>query len=335
MGKIFKFLRAHKKLTIGFIVVSIIVFLIFRSRANLNGTTKEAVVERGTVEEEITLTGEVKATEYAILQFNTSGTVSWVGVKVGDTVTKGQALMKLDTTKLNAAYQVARLNLRAAEANLDEVHDDVKGNDSDETFEERNTRTAAETAKDKAYEAFVAAQKDLRDATLIAPFSGKVAILNSEAAGVNITAATPQVVLVNPETVYFEVSADQTEVSGFKIGDKAEIILDAFDKDPTEGVVTSISIAPDTAESGTVYPIRISLPVSEKYKIGMTGDANFITSRKENVLYVPSNFVNSDKEGQYVLVGAKKEKRYLDVGIEGSERTEVTGNISDGEKVFD
>jgi len=336
MERIFRFLHARRKLLIVVLVICLVVLLISRSRANGNGTTKEDTVKRGTVEEELTLTGEVKATEYAILQFNASGTVSWVGVKVGDVVKKGQALMKLDTVKLNSAYQVALSNLRAAEANLDEIHDSVKGNDSDETFAQKNLRTAAETAKDKAYEAFVAAQKDLRDSTLVAPFGGIIAIVNTESSGINITATTPQVVLVNPETTYFEVSADQTEVSRFKVGDKAKIVLDAFDEETIEGQVTSISVAPDTTESGTVYPIRIMLQKSaiEKYKIAMTGDASFVTSRKENVLYVPSSFVNSDKEGQYVLV-ANKEKRYIEVGIEGADSTEITGNILEGDKVFD
>lgn len=337
MAKIFRFFRARRKLTIAILAIGFVIFLIFRSRANGNGATKEATVGRGTVEEQITLTGEVKATEYAILQFNSSGTVSWVGVKVGDTVKKGQALMKLDTVKLNSAYQIALSNLRAAEANLDEIRDDVKGNENDETFAQKNTRTAAETSKDKAYEAYVAAQKDLRDATLVAPFDGTVAIVNTESPGINVTATTPQVVVVNPETVYFEVSADQTEVSRFKVGDKAEIILDAFDRETVEGLVTSISVAPDTTESGTVYPIRISLPQSatSKYKIAMTGDANFVVSRVEDVLYVPSNFVNSDKEGQYLLVGDNKERKYIEVGIEGSETTEIRGDISEGSKVFD
>lgn len=318
------------------VVIVVVGFLIFRSQGN-GETPKEAMVERGTVEETLVLTGEVKATDYASLGFNTSGTVSWVGVKVGDAVKKGQALMKLDTTVLNSAFQVAQANLRAAEANLAQVHDEVKGNDSDETFEEKNTRTAAETAKDKAYEAYIAAQKDLRNATLISPFDGVVAILNSEVPGVNITVATPQVVVVNPDTIYFEVTADQTEVSTFKVGDKAKVVLEAFENDVLAGSITSISLAPDTTESGTVYPIRIKLdnPEAGKYRIAMTGDASFVINKKEDALYVPEGFVKSDKDGDYVLINAGKDKKYIEVGLEGSDRTEIIGDISEDTTVFD
>src|SRR3989344_8643883 len=313
--RLFRWLRAHKKLTLVIIIILAIGFFVLRARASGNGATQEATVERGTVEEELVLTGEISATDYASLQFNTSGTVSWVGVKVGEEVKKGQALMKLDTLKLNAAYQIAVANYRAAQANAEEVLDDVKGNDDDETFEEKNTRTAAEATRDKAYDALVAAQKELQDATLIAPFSGVVAILNSESAGVNVTAGTPQVILVNPATMYFEVSADQTEVSRFMIDDKAEITLDAFDNETLTGTISSISVAPDATESGTVYPIRLSLELNgaSKYKIGMTGDARFIVTKKEGVLYIPSDYVNSDKDGEYVRIDGGKNKKYIKV----------------------
>jgi len=230
MKSIFSRIRGHKRLVIILAIVIIGGYFVTRSQ-NGNGALDQASITRGTVEEEIVLTGEISATDYATLQFNTSGTISWVGVSVGENVKKGQALLKLDTLKLNAAYQIAVANYRAAQANAEEVLDDVKGNDDDETFEEKNTRTAAEATRDKAYDALVAAQKELQDATLIAPFSGVVAILNSESAGVNVTAGTPQVILVNPATMYFEVSADQTEVSRFMIDDKAEITLDAFDNE--------------------------------------------------------------------------------------------------------
>lgn len=336
MRKFIRWVRGHKRLTIVLIVIVAVVFFVVYSRSG-NGALEEATVERATVVEEIVLTGEIKAADYATLQFNTSGTVSWVGVKVGDRVKKGQALMKLDTVKLDAAYQIAASNYRAAQANVDEVLDSLKDKDTSETFEEKNIRTAAETAKDKAWEALLSAQKDLRDATLLAPFEGVVAILNTESAGVNVTAATPQIVVVNPDTFYFEVLADQTEVSRFKVGDKAEVVLDAFEDETLEAIVTSISVVPDSTESGTVYPIRLALNLADdsKYKIGMTGDASFVVSRHENVLSVPTGFVNSDQEGEYVLVNGGKDKKYIKVGIEGSDRTEIMGGILEGEKVFD
>lgn len=328
------FLR-RKRLIAVFLMVIVAAFFFLRSR-NGNGKLEVALVERGIVQEELLLTGEVKAREYSALQFNTPGTISWVGVKVGDKVKRGQALMKLDTTRLNSAYQIARANYRAAEANAQEVLDALKNKDSDETFSEKNMRTAAEAARDRAWDALLSAQKDLSDATLIAPFDGVVTILNSESPGVNIMAGVPQVILVNPESMYFEVSADQTEVSMLKPGAKAEVIIDAFPDDLVSATVTFVSIAPDTTEAGTVYPVRLLLEGDTlKYRIAMAGDAKFVVSQRSDVLYVPSGFVNSDSKGSYVLTEGGKNKKYVVVGIEGEDRTEIKEGIDVGEEVFD
>ena len=337
MKSIVRRVMARKWLIIILVVIAAFIIFVVKPFGGTSVERKEAVVEQGEVKEELVLSGEIHATDYANLQFNTSGKLNWVGVKIGDQVKKGQGLMKLDTVKLNSAYQVALATWRASRANVDQVHDEVKGNDSDETFEEKNTRTAAEAANDKAYEAYVSALKDLTDASLIAPFDGMVASITTESPGVNITGGTPQISLVNPKTIYFLVNADQTEVSRFKVGDKAEVILDAFDGEKIVGTITAVSIAPNNAESGTVYPIRISLNINDsdyKYKIGMTGDARFTLSEKDNVLYIPANFIKSDKEGKYVLVNEGKDKKYIKTGVEGEDRIEITGEISAGEKIY-
>ena len=151
-----------------------------------NEDYETAEVKRGTVAEELILSGDIDADEYAQLKFPASGKIAWVTVKEGDEVKKGQALTKLDTITLNTAFQTTRATLRAAEATLDYVHDQVKDNDDDETFSEKDTRTTAETTKDRAYEAYVAAEYNLRNSTLLSPFAGIVTYLAHPYSGVNV-----------------------------------------------------------------------------------------------------------------------------------------------------
>ncbi len=320
-------------------VVLVILFFVIRKATSGSSAPREtATVSRGTVKEELVLSGELKATANATMAFNQSGTVSWVGVKVGDSVKKGQALIKLDTTSTNAAYQQARSNLLAAEANVNYVHDNLKNKSDSETYSEKNTRVAAEVAHDNAYNTMLAAQKTLRDGSIYAPFAGIVAQLTNESAGVNVTAGAPQINIVNPTTLYFSVNADQTDVSHLHVGDTAVIALDSFLDEHITGVVSDISFTPSTADSGTVYPVRVTLSVDNstyKYKVGMTGDTTFTLSQKENVLSVPAKFVKSDKEGKYVYIDSKNTKKYIKVGIEGDDKTEIQGDISEGTVVYD
>lgn len=318
-------------------VLLLVGFFIFRGMSSGNAKPmEEATVTRGTVKEELVLTGEIRAVEDADLPFGGSGTISWVGVKVGDRVTRGQALMKLDTVRLNSAYQRAASAYRLTQATVDKVHDNLKDKGNSESFTEKETRTAAEVANDQAYEAYVSAQKDLRDATLVAPFNGIITAITNEVPGVNVVAGTPQIKIINPDTLYFAVNADQTEVGKLSVGQKSVLFLDAFESE-MNGTIANISYAPSAADSGTVYPIRITFSENvsnSKYHVGMTGDASFTMSEVTDTLFVPNKFVKSDKTGKYVLVDQGKTKKYIEVGIEGDDRVEIKGDISEGVVVY-
>jgi multidrug resistance efflux pump len=85
---------------------------------------------------------------------------------------KIRVIAKLDTTALFAAYKQADASLRASQAALNYTYDTLQGKENTESFSEISTRTAAETTKDKAYWAFVAASKALEGAYIKAPFDG-------------------------------------------------------------------------------------------------------------------------------------------------------------------
>ncbi|MBP7118943.1 efflux RND transporter periplasmic adaptor subunit [Candidatus Woesebacteria bacterium] len=319
------------------IVVVAIILVVRQVTKPATKATETATVSRGTVKEELVLSGEIKAVEDASLPFSTSGSLSWVGVHAGIKVTKGQPLMKLDTFKLNSIYQRASAAYRLTQATVDKVHDNLKDKGNSESFTEKETRTAAEVANDQAYEAYISAQKDLRDATLIAPFAGIVTYVSNEVPGVNVTVGVTQVKVVNPSSIYFSVNADQSDVSKLALDRAADITLDAYTDAAITGKISEISFTPSEFDSGTVYPIRILISADNsqyKYRVGMTGDARFTLSEKENALSVPNKYIKSDKQGKYVLIGDGKTKKYVELGIEGEDRVEIKTDLTEGTVVY-
>jgi len=333
------FFAKRKKIIFAAIVIAAIalIFLFVSKRRNADVETFK--IERGEVAEELILSGEVMADEHAQLTFQSPGEITWIGVKEGEEVKKGQALGKLDTISLNADYQRALSDLRSADASVEKAHDDVKDHTGDETFAQKETRTAAEVAKDKAYENVIKTQKALKNATLYSPFAGIVTHVQNPYSGVSVLSTQTQFEIVNPETIYFEVTADQTEVYILSIGQEVKIVLDAFPEDTYTAKVYYISYTPKTDEVGTVYKIKVIFSESginaEKIRIGMSGDAKFILSKKDDVLYAPNKFVNSDAKGKYVNVGSPKNKIYIEVGLEGEEKVEITGDIKEGQTLYD
>lgn len=337
---IFQRVLKRKKLLFLLVIIAIIGFFGYRYFQKKNGDVESTEVKRGDVVEELILSGSIDADEYAQLKFPASGKIAWVSAKEGDTVKKGQALMKLDTTTLNTTFQSARATLRAAEATLENVHDQVKDNDDDESFSEKDTRTTAETTKDRAYEAYVAAEYNLRNAILLSPFEGIITYLAHPFSGVNVIFSETQVEVINPETIFFDVSADQTEVSDIKLGQKVIVILDSLTEKEIETTVEFVSYTPKSGEVGTVYKVKLKFDdidfSTDVYRIGMSGDAKFILEENENVLYLPPKFVNSDSKGKYVRKGQTNNKVYVEVGLEGEERVEIISDeINEGDVVYD
>ena len=321
------------------IIIAVVGFGIYKFFFANGDEVETTTVSRGNVEEELILSGVISADEYVKLSFPTSGQISWVGVTEGKEVKRGQALIKLDTTVLNTIFQQARASLREEEATVANIHDQVKDHSGDETYAQKDMRTAAEVAKDKAYEAYIAAEYNLRNATLVSPFVGIATYVAHPFSGVNVLATEVQVEVLNPETIYYDVSADQTEVIDLKLGQKVNIVLDSYPDEKIEGVVDFISLTPKANEVGSVYKVKVGfmnkLSDLQKFRIGMGGDAKFVLSEKEGVLYVPPEFVNSDVNGKYVNLDKGNNKRYVEVGIEGEDRVEIIGDVKEGDVVYD
>lgn len=319
------------------IIVVIAGLIFWRVKAAQNKDVEKTTVEKGTVREELVLSGEIDAEEYAGLGFSSSGKLIKVNVGEGDEVKKGQALASIDATSFSNDLLIADADLRAKAASLDVVYDDLQGQANDEDFEEKETRTLAETAKDKAVFTHIKAQNILSNATLRAPFDGFVTYVANPFAGVNVLSTEKQIEVVNPQTIYFDVVADQTEVYKINKGQKVVVALDSFVDEELEGKVEFVSFAPKPGESGAVYKVKVKFVSNvdlSKVRIGMTGDAKFVLDQKEDVLFIPNRFLNTDRDGRFVNLSKKNNKVYVEVGLEGEDQIEITSGLSEGDTVF-
>lgn len=308
------------------------------SRKATNGSVTVAV-QKGEVKEELILTGSVKADKHAVLTFPTGGKIAGVYVKEGQWVKKGAALTALDRITLNTIYQQALNTYKSYQASAENVVDSVKDHKGDETFAQKATRTAAEVSRDNAYDAVKAAEYNLKNAMLYAPFEGLIASLPFSSPGVNVSAADAQVEILDPASIYFEVGADQSEVINIKEKQGVTIVLDSYRDKEFPGTVSFVGYTPKAGEAGTVYKVKVQLTgdgIKEILpRIGMTGDAKFIMSQKEDVFYAPPKFVNSDKEGKFIFLGGKDKKVRVTIGVEGEERVEITSGVKEGDVLYD
>ncbi|MCX8009364.1 MAG: hypothetical protein N3A54_06760, partial [Patescibacteria group bacterium] len=118
----------------------------------------------------------------------------------------------------------------------------------------------------------------------------------------------------------------------------ARITLDAYPDTTISGVIRSVGFIPRAGEIGTVYPVEITFQESNpSYRLGMTGDATFITQEKQNTLIVPISFVTTKNGKKYVTIknNGKFEDIEVTTGLENDTEIEILSGVSEGTVVYD
>lgn len=342
---VLKKIKLRKKFIILGLVAALVVggfFLRQKLIKSKNGPLETAQIQKGTVQEELVLSGEIDAREHVVLQFPTSGLLTWVGVKEGDTVKKHQAIASLDSRQLKKTLE-KYLNTYGKTRNSFEQTQDTNRNwelTPDAENRQALERIIANSQLDLNSAVLDVELQDLavRLATLTTPIAGVVTTVTDPFAGVNIFATQTKFEVVNPATIFFKVAADQSEVVSLSEGQAVKIVLDSFSDQTLEGKIKSIAYSPETGEVGTIYKIEVEFQnpdfTGKTIRLGMTGDASFVLSQKEEVLYIPNEFLNSDSEGKYLYLGKAGNKVYVETGLEGEEFTEVSGAINEGDTVY-
>lgn len=99
------------------ILILIVATVFFVRKDSSNGASTYTVVAKD-IAESINVSGKIKASNSSNLNFERSGVVSSIDVKVGDKVYKGKVLASLSSADLVAQVSEAKAALESAEANL-------------------------------------------------------------------------------------------------------------------------------------------------------------------------------------------------------------------------
>jgi len=217
---------------------------VFFPPAQAAAAVRTAAVTRGTVRSAVTGTGSVVPAEQINVGFRSAGQLTEVDVKVGDHVSKGQVLAKIDTTALQIALDQANANLQTAQANLANTQNgtalvqaqhaiDIARTSYNDTVNQVNLTNAqdqAALAADKAQLGGDQAQFNLDNSALQASFTYKLDQQQLAADQAKLTADGNQYTadgcftnpaapncgadLANINTDRTAVGADQTKVNG-------------------------------------------------------------------------------------------------------------------------
>ena len=332
---IFSFIKKHKILTGIFIIIAGVVIFILRPKPEPVVPTQ--TVSRSHFVQSVSTSGTVQAKNFANLSFLTGGKLVYLGVKKGDMVKQYQTIATLDQRTLQKNLEAALITYSEQRNTFDQTRDTNQNRTPQEALNDAMKRILENNQYDlnKAINSVELQSLAQEQSVLIAPISGLVTRADAKTIGVNVDATTT-FSIVDPNTMVFDMDVDEADVGKISVGQKAELVLDAFSDVTIYEPITSIDfVSHTTSTGGTAYTAEINLPDNkdERYKIGMNGNADIIVAEKDSVISVP---INALVDNQYVYVQISPnvfEKRRVYVGLQNDTNAEITKGLQSGEKI--
>ena len=168
---------------------------------------------------------------------------------------------------------------------------------------------------------------------IIAPLNGFV-IQKAIEPGQTVTAADPIIVMADHLIVKAQV--DETDLASISLGQKVNIVLDAYSDKQIAGKVEHIAYESTIVNNVTIYDVDV-IPnrVPSFFRAGMSATVNFILGEKSDILVLPLNAVKKMGDKTYVFVEEKEKTKSVQIqtGMEDNLNIEIINGLSATDEV--
>ena len=141
---------------------------------------------------------------------------------------------------------------------------------------------------------------------IVAPAAGTITSI-SVYDGSRVNAGEVIAHLTNYQDLSTVIQVDELDIPEVKVGQTAEITVNAYPDEKYTGKVTSIANEGQVNNGVSSFDVTIHLTSSKNLKAGMTTTADIITNKKESALFVPVEAVHKTGDQSYVLVENAKQ----------------------------
>lgn len=281
---------------------------------------------------EIVSNGRLSARDKVDVNFQTSGLISDIYVRNGQHVAKGQKIASLDAYKLRNQLEKDRNAVASAQLEMKDV---IIGQGYDpeqlSSVPEEVVRLARlRGGLEQAELALAATQREIEDATLVAPISGTVANLSAKPHNMS-SSSEPLCRIINEGSMDVEFQVLESELPMVKPGDKVSV-TPFSGGDSRQGRVTEIN--PMVDENGMVK-VWASIDGGNGLIDGMNVRVSVKRAMAE-ALVVPKSAVvlRSGRQVVFTLDGDKALWNYVTTGLENLGEYTITDGLTPGINVI-
>ncbi len=374
------------------IILLIVVLWLICARGGDSATEVNLTeVETGDIISKVNATGRVKPKAEVNIQAEIYEIIVEIPVEEGDSVNKGDLLVRLKQTSYQFDVDKARANLKTARANLEQARSNLeywdyqynlqkelfnKGQGSEEQLisakDKFNSAKASVAGAEQAVEIAQIALNQALDfyekTEIVSPIDGIVTDLNYEV-GERTMIASPNVpgaiimTVADLSVLEVEVRVDETDIRDLKVGQEAEVVIDAFPDTSFAGVVTNVGASAQVTGSGfteEVTDFLVTVQLLNKYELikpNLTAEVDIITGVAEDVKKLPIQAIvaldelpgqETDEdsgeletglrdrvyEGVFIYDNGTARFRQVELGIQDQADIEIKSGLEESETVI-
>lgn len=290
------------------------------------------------------ISGQLAAERSAEMRAEVAGSVTKVFVEPGQRVQTGTVLARIDATTAAAGELSARMGVTSVEAQVAQAKKELDrsqrlldaGAIAEREFENARlqyTTAMAQLASVKS--AYAQANKQLRSATVRAPFSGVVAI-KAVSEGDVVAPGAALFTVVDPSSMRLEASVPAAQIGAVQVGLPVNFTVSGYGEKKFTGKVTRVSPVADP--NTRQVAILASIPNAAGTLVGGLFAEGRVNAETRNSLVLPSTAIDQRGATPAVLRvrGGRVERVNVTLGIRDEQREnyEITSGVQRGDTVL-
>ena len=293
---VFKWIWRKKWWFLILAVVIVVPMLIFGGGKSKKSEYVTLQIGRGNLRQVVTATGEIQPVNTVSVGSQVSGTIDALYVDYNSKVKKGDLLLTIEPSVLQASVDEAKASLDSAISQRNYAQNEYKRNKelyaSDfiaraELEQSQTTYEQAEQSVKRAQSQYDRAVTNLGYATITSPVDGTV-ISRKVDKGQTVAASfqTPDLFEIAEDLtrMQIETSVSEADIGVIKEGQAVTFTVDAYPTQTFECVVRQTPLSPTTTSNVVVYTVVIDVDNTDlRLMPGMTAFVTIIVSEKNDV----------------------------------------------------
>ena len=278
-------------------------FLYFMGGSENQGTGfATATISRGNLRQVVTATGEIQPLNTINVGSQVSGTIEAIYVDYNSKVKKGDVLLEIEPSVLQASVDEAKASLVSAESQRNYAKSEYERNkilyEDDiipraELEQSLTTYEQAEQSVKRMQSQYDRAVTNLGYATITSPVDGTV-ISRQVDVGQTVAASfqTPDLFEIAEDLskMQIETAVSEADIGMITEGLPVTFTVDAYPTQTFEGTVRQVRLSPTITSNVVVYTVVIDVDNSDlRLKPGMTAFVTILISEKIDVLKVQNS----------------------------------------------